>query len=600
MKFSLANIPIRFSAFSVLSIFLVLGFLTFGQSISHPFVHDDLASIVNNPDIARWNNLSTYFLNPSALFRSGPNINLYYRPLSDIFSKSEYFFFGLNPRGYHVINILLHVLNSFLIFYLLNLVMREKKIALGVALLFLIHPSQTESVTYISGVSDLLFSLFCIGGLIFYILSVWQERKYAQNILYGLFLLIFAVALLIKEQSVALLFLVILFEAFIQDKAKELPKTKFVRLSGAFIIFLGYLLLRQKALGSALPSLLAYKGEWMLKLLSVPRILLTYLRIILFPVDLHFYRTVDILKPVLWPWLGFLLCLILIVLLLRAMPKAQLNFGFFAIAWFFAVLLPVCVVPMLAEYSYAWTPEHFLYLPLAGFFLFVVLSAQILIKRFFKQKAAIASVSIFLTFGALLSVITIKQNSFWKDEETLFKRSLKAEDQLGRVHTLLAKTYFEKGKQNYAIEEYKQALRIMNDYAAKAKTKIARDFYLELIKEIHMDLAMVFSVKRNFQEAIKELQSALSFDPSNSAIHNNLGLNFLYAQQLKEAKAHFQEAIRLDAANVRAMSNLAVCYIQSHQEARAKELLRQALAIDNNFLPAKENLNRLMDSQNPK
>src|SRR5204862_8173167 len=94
--------------------------------------------------------------------------NPYWRPGLEIFYGIQYHLFGLNPQGYHFTNILLHVINSSLIFYCLKTILRRPGMALTVALLFLLHPVQSEAVACVSGISNLLYGLVCLLSCLFY------------------------------------------------------------------------------------------------------------------------------------------------------------------------------------------------------------------------------------------------------------------------------------------------------------------------------------------------------------------------------------------------------------------------------------------------
>src|SRR3989344_1889229 len=147
-------------------IFFILGMAIYANSLFNPFFGDDFHQIKNNPSIHSVLRIPSLFLKGTFNDGSGNQINNYYKPLLSTTYSLIYFFFGDNPFGYHLIQILVHIVNSFLI-YLLFSKFFEKKISFLLSLLFLTHPINTEAVVYISNLQDPLFFLFGMVALIF-------------------------------------------------------------------------------------------------------------------------------------------------------------------------------------------------------------------------------------------------------------------------------------------------------------------------------------------------------------------------------------------------------------------------------------------------
>jgi hypothetical protein len=154
--------------FHVILILTVLGLLAFGNAVNHPFVHDDVVFIQQNPSLADLN-LGNIFFQTSGPDNKLSMINKYYRPLLELINRVLYRVVGMNPHGFHFFNVLLHILNSFLIYCIIHFVISNKRFSLVTAILFLLHPVQNEAVACISGISNLVFSSLCL-------MSFW--RKY--------------------------------------------------------------------------------------------------------------------------------------------------------------------------------------------------------------------------------------------------------------------------------------------------------------------------------------------------------------------------------------------------------------------------------------
>ena len=464
------------SSFRIFLILCLLGLIAYGHALSYPFVHDDRGFIVENPQINQWGNLSSYFLQPSKLFQVSPISSSYYRPLLDILYKIEYFLFGKNPAGYHLVNIIIHIFNSFFIYRIFCYILKRSLVPFILAVIFLIHPVKSGSVVIIVGISDLTYSFFCL-------LSFWLyvKKRYTFSLLAFLF------AIFAKEQAIILPFLICVYEIYLERTSHSLLKKGFLRLSGFFLILIAYVIFRKTILGVSLPLLGDNMTELTLRLQSIPAVLLMNIKVLLFPFDIHFFRVTDILMPAaLHSWILLLVC-ILAAILIWKLPAQEKQAGLFGLGWFLILLLPTLnLVPLFMEYSYIWTPEHFLYLPMAGFFLFVILAMKhILIKLRFREKKI--AFFLILVLGCYLA-ITWKQNSYFQSEIKLLQRAVDYEPRFGRLRAWLGNAYVGAGQFDRAIAEYQKALQIMISYENKTNGP-AREFYIQFVKELQIKIA---------------------------------------------------------------------------------------------------------------
>ncbi|MBI3314842.1 MAG: hypothetical protein HYZ86_02715 [Candidatus Omnitrophica bacterium] len=445
---------------------VLVGCLFYANAVAHPFVHDDLVFIVRNPAISRLDNIAGIFLGPSG----AAGINTYYRPVLELVDRLEYRFFGLDPSGYHAFNVLVHAANGVLVFFLLSRLGASRALAWGLSAIFLVHPAQSESVACIAGISNLASAFFILTCLYFYASrrTVWAMAAFV----FGLFT---------KESTVVLPLLLIVMDRLYIGGSIGRTWTRagpFAALASVFLV------LRQYLTGADLAgSVLASPGELTLRILAIPRTLLTYGKIIAWPDDLHYYRNTDILAPNAWAFA--LLGLIILTGFwwfrrLNANDKRTVVFG---AGWFFLFLLPVLnVVPLINEYSFILTAEHFLYLPIIG----VLLIGAVVLSRWTVSSSV--RKGLFAVVFAAFGVTTIGQNTFWKGEVPLFERMVRFEPRFGRGHILLAKAYDADHRYDLAKRHYMIALDIMQGYAARARDTTARDVYLGFIRDIQMDL----------------------------------------------------------------------------------------------------------------
>jgi len=234
-------------------------------------------------------------------------------------------------------------------------------------------------------------------------------------------------------------------------------------------------------MGHALDFGAGSSTELFLRLASIPKIILVYIGLSVLPLGLHFYRSHNILEPYVGSWILLFLTIILVVLLLRSMQREERAPAFLGLGIFMVSILPTLnILPLVLEYSYIFTAEHFLYFPLIGLLIFYF-SVGVFITR--KLKVSLNGTVWLLVITVCFMVLTFKQNTFYQSESVLFERSLKYEPQLSRVHFLLAEAYLHEERFDEAIEESQKALSILNEYVAKVNDSQVKTHYLFLISK---------------------------------------------------------------------------------------------------------------------
>ncbi len=514
------------------------GLLAFFNAIRHPFVHDDVIFILNNPHITELGSWVEAFRVPAA---SG-GINTYYRPVLEVLYRFEYHLFGPHPFGFHFFNVIVHIINGLLLFGLIQRLGLREAAAWVIACVFLIHPVQTEAVSCISGISNLWMTLGILLALHAY-LNQWYTAS----------LLCFAMAFLSKEQAVMFVPLVIVIDYARGEK--NFRSWFFLSVAACALLWL-----RQSVTGaSLLKDIMVSPGELYLRLAAIPRDIGMYLRLIFCPYDLHYYRSTNILQSDSIAWILALIFILGIFYVIHRWPGAltgprpggpqarrMLILGF---GWFLAALLPVLnIVPLINEYSFILTPEHFLYLPIVGILIVVVSAADYFLKHFRKLLLGI------VVGGCLL--LTWYQNTFWNSEIVLFERMLRFEPDFGRGHLLLAKAYYFNGRPQEADEHFEKAFTIMSTYAKKAFNLTAEKFYLGFVKEILFDWAQNDSTRGYWIGALDKYKRAAVIDGKDASLYNNMAFVYLHWGDKKDAYLSLEQALRIDPSFAQARRNL--------------------------------------------
>ena len=600
----LVNIHNRINQLSQLHIVLVLtglGLLAYANAIHHPFVHDDVVFIQKNPYINDLN-FKHLFIQTTVPDETFPLVNQYYRPLLELVNRGLSRIVGLNPHGFHFFNILLHIANGFLVYNLIRFITDNKNgLSLAIATLFLLHPVQNEAVACISGISNLIFALLCFISFYAYLISTHGEKEKGKPFLYGISLIVFFLALLAKEQSVVLPFLILVYEiCFRNGSFQEMVKKYWRAVAGFFIVLAGYFLLRKILFGFAITPVIDSEGEIWIRLLAMPRTLLTYLGLMFFPHDLHYYRSQDILLPFLGPLLLTLAVIFIFIFIIGYVPKPQKKWMIFGLAWFFISLLPTLnIIPLINEYSKVLTAEHFLYVPLIGMLLYVLGLGHYWVHRKREEQRFALS---FIGLAVLMAVFmgqTIKQNTYWRGEIPLFEHTLYYEKDFGRVRLLLSKAYATAGRFDDAIAEGRKALAIMQDYERKVQREEIKRFYLNFIEEIHYHLGYCLSLLGDAEGSLAEFKEVLNLAPENQVIHYTLGLNYLKLNDLKSAIVHLEKSLELNKDDLMTMNSLAICYQEVGRDAEAERFLRTIAAKDSSSISAQENLKRFLQKKGP-
>jgi len=601
IKAWLASRLIQFGFMDVSIILVLVGFLLYGHVIHYPFVHDDYIFIVGNLDLQRWDHLKSIFLSPSFSFPDNPSVvNSYYRPVLDVVNKILFLVFERIPRGYHLFNIVLHIFNSLWVYWLVVYFSKRKFLAFGLSFLFLIHPVQTEAVCAIAGVSNLLSSFFCFTSLFFYLKRDDFHSAGERGIFLVLSLLFFSFGLLTKESAMALPLVLIFYEFILHDMLQQKNNcfSKFFAIISFFVLLIAYVVFRHFIIRQALPDIGANLNEFGMRLASIPETLLMYMRILVFPIDLHYYRSVDILKFSILPTIILILFSILTVALLARFPKQEKHLACFGLGFFLITLSPMLnIVPLINEYSLILTSEHFLYFSCFGFFLFIFIVARQMFNLIFKSHAREVLGIVFVFVSVIFFFIAKEQTRYWQGEIPLFRRTLEYHPNFGRVRILLARAYYFEQHYEAAGKEYTKAIAIIGDYFKKTKGFSAQGTYRLLLKEAHFELAHCYEALGRVDQAIDEYRRAEEMDPSDDRIYNNMGINYLYQENLEEAAVCFEKALALDPKNVMALNNLAFYYLQTGKLERAEDMVRQVLVLDPESVSAQKNLEEVLKAQ---
>ena len=569
---------------SVVVLLGALTFLVYANSLPNEFVFDDGPLIVNYPKIRSISNI------PRILGARGRPA---YRPLRTVTLAVDYFLFGPNPVGFRAVNITFHALNAALVFFLFRALLKNPRPALLAAILFAVHPIQTESVAYISGRRDLLFALFYLLGFASYV----RYRETDRNRYLFLAGFAYLLSLLSKEMAITLPILCIAYDVVRSIPSAEADKAlppwqaaaegirtairrhKVLYAVGAtcLLLILWYYVYyanpsRQRTM---------YGGGLGPTLLTGSRIVVHYIKLLIFPITLNAdysynafpisssladARVIVALMILAGAWWGIYRLL------------AYDRWAAFGGLWFFITLLPVSqIIP-----HHEMMAEHYLYLPSAGLFL----TAGLLLERSLTQdRRRVAIVAGFALVVASLGVRTVVRNRDWRDSETIWTKTIRTAPGSARAHNNVGEIALRKGRFREAYREFREAIRIEPD------NSVNRD-----------NFGVVLLRHGLFDEAEREFSEALRIRPSFVKPQVNLGLVHLNRGQLDEAEREFRKA--LEFTHVRRkrigrkfratiLNNLGIVLALKGNRGEAEQQFKDAVRLSPKYAEARANLGKV-------
>lgn len=517
-----------FSNYLVVLLFIIIGFLLYVNTFLNQMFWDDDDFVLNNQFIKNWRYFSKLF--SENVIAGASLLSNYWRPiLLSVFSLEWHLWQEWVP-GYHFINTSFHIADAILLFFILFYIFKNRWLAIFTALVFLVHPLQTEAVTYVSGLGDSLSVFFIFLGFLFYLKFRISGKLLFKSGLYFLSLLMYILALMSKETAIIMPALLLIADFFFcgqdekisfRDKLKKIGKAIW-----PFFVLAGIYILLRATILNFINTFNLYNEEniftsnFYVRLFTFFRILTVYFGLLFWPFNLHMERSVEIatsLNSVSVIFGGFIFLGLLILAFTKFKRFPILSFG---ILWFFIGLAPTSnlLIPINGLLY-----EHWLYLPLIGIFLILIWLGQFLGKRYNLQKILLGISIIFLIF---FSFLTIDRNKDWRDPITFYNQTLK-----------------------YAPNSY----RIINN------------------------LGMAYNEKGDYEQAEKTYQKAINLDPANSVAYHNLGNTYQKTGKINLAIENFKTAILLNPKFIFSYNALVKLYLENKNYQEARKVLENYL-----------------------
>jgi tetratricopeptide (TPR) repeat protein len=626
------------------ALMVVLSAVTvYRNSLSGPFIYDDAPSITNNPTIRHLWPLAPVLSPPTVAGVGG-------RPLVNLSLAINHALGGSAVRGYHLLNLSVHVLAGLALLGVTRRTLRLRSrpprsrvegparpqpeirrrldaaalpLALAAAVLWTVHPLQTEAVTYVSQRTESLMGLFYLLTLYAFI----RGTESSPGLWHSLAVAACLAGVACKEVMVTAPLLVLMYDrTFVAGSFREAWRRHwrmYLGFAGTWLV-LGLLMtgLSHRGVGYGLGA------TWWAYGMTECQVVMRYLALAVWPhpLVLDYGPDLESRITIIAPYAALLAGLVAATIV-GVWRRPVL--GFFGV-WFFAILAPASSVVPVAVQPMA---EHRMYLPLAAVLAAGAAGLYILAGR--------RSLVIGLALGAGWGCLTLQRNETYRTELAIWADTVAQAPDNARAHNNLGLILFQAGRLDEALDHYEQAVRLKPGYADGQGNYGCALFRAGRIPEAldHLETALRIrpdSAEANYnlgnalfqlgqrEEGIALCETALRLDPDSAEAHYNLG-NMLYqdgrreegsrhyqnALQLKpdyakahinlgnalaeagrwdEAMAHYAEALRLQPDSANAHNGLGSILLQLGRLPEAQTHFEQALQIRPDYAPARRNL----------
>lgn len=548
-----------------IALIILIGVLAYSNTFKVPFVLDDNLCLLHNPVLGRF----TLLFDLDNFQRYGIIEDL---RNSLVTRCVTYATFALNFKlhgfwlpGYHAINLLLHIANACLVYFLVQRIGKRSDVdtthvsflslALLTALLFVVHPVATNAVTYTVQRFALLATFFCLLALLGYQLAATTHRTGLRRCSYVAALTATILAMYSKEIAYTFPVLLTLYDFTFLDGTL---RTRIRRLTPFLLtmLLLPFTVIKL----STISAVTARNAEKALELANLGhvsrsdyaitqlRVVVTYLRLMIWPTELNLDYDYPLYTS-LWQssilWSGFLLIMLVgsgIYLLLRSRTPNEpacntARLVGFGILWFFLTLAMESSFIPLDDLIF----EYRLYLPSVGFLLAVVAGAHAISRPCWRINRGSR-----MLFGGIVAMIvvvlahaTYSRNQVWRDPVALWEDNIRKSPNKVRPHISLASTFFMQGRNAEAVSQVLLARSLTGANWVD-----------------HYNLATLCNALDMFDEAIEEIKTVIVSEPQTAYYHGVLGQLYLNRGDIANAITAFKIALQLEPENPETQSIL--------------------------------------------
>lgn len=535
--------------------------------LDNGFVWDDDDYVTANPTLRSADGLRRIWLEPGAVPQ--------YYPLTFTTLWIDYQIGGLNPFGYHLVNVLLHGLSAVLVWLVLRALHVPGAWLAGA--LFAVHPVHVESVAWITERKNVLSGALYLGAMLAYLrfagfgdAAQAEPRDARSGALYALSLALFVCGLLAKTVVCTLPAALLLILWWRRGRAvtrEIVPLLPFFAIG--LVLALVTVEVERRFVGAA-------GADWQLsfveRCLIAGRAVWFYLGKLVWPSPLVFFYprwTID--ASAAWQYAFPLAALAVAAILLALYRRIGLG-PFVAFAFFVATLGPalgfVDVFPM----RYSFVADHFQYLASLGPIVLAAALATLLARRAQRNARHVAT-AVGVVVVAVLAVLTARQSEAYRDLRTLWEDTLAKNPGAWMAHNNLGLLHMSEGRPETALAHYRAAIGVKPDDAFA-----------------YNNLGHTLATLGRMDEAVRALEQAVRIEPRNVEAWSNLGNAHAARQRWDDALAAYQRALEVRPSFADAWGNVGNVFFLTGRRDDAIGAYERALALDPGFADARRNL----------
>ncbi|MEW6080026.1 MAG: tetratricopeptide repeat protein [Thermodesulfobacteriota bacterium] len=530
-----------------LSVLIAICLAVFANTLANDFVWEDTQVVSDNPHIRSLRNIPLFFTARHWREDRSSSPDTGFRPIRETSFAVDYRLGGLQPIGFHLTNMLLHVVNVVLAYFLALMLTATGRgeprgedagqkgflsPAFLAALFFALHPVHVESVAYIKNRSDLLAFAFYQAAFLLYLLHRSRTGKTNAILFYCASLLGFMGALGSKPMAATLPLILALYVVCFPG---ERPAgRRFAGLIPFFGLALIWFWLQKDFLIAAGSDTTGFDPGSRRHIWTILATLGWYLDKLVWPAPLSiahlFHPPRTLLDPAVLLTLATLAALLLVMVRTFSAQRSM----FFGLAWVLITLLPVANILVLELRPIA---EQRLYILSFGFCLVLGLifsRIPALIKRTGISEAMAFRLS-WVTAGIICAVYgthTVQRNLEWRDSVSLFESAVRHSPDLAWAHNNLANALKETGRLDEALDHYRRALALKPDQPLA-----------------HNNIGAILGEQGKLDEAVVAFEAALRLQPHQAMTIDNLGLAFIRQGRLADGIEYFRKAVVLEPQN---------------------------------------------------
>jgi tetratricopeptide (TPR) repeat protein len=490
-----------------------------------------------------------------------------YFPLVYSTLRLEYAMWGLNPTGYHIVNVCLHILNALLVWRLLQrLAIPGAWLAAAV---FALHPVQVETVAWVTELKNTESTLFYLLALLAWMNFCGGKSRW----FYALAILFCALALFAKTTACtlpAVMLLVLWLKNEPVNGRRIWQMTPFLVMGLAMgLVSIWW----EKHLDNYLPKY-HLTGGLPDRLLIATHAVWFYAGKLFWPANLTFSYPHWNINAGDWRQYAWAACCLGIAVLLFASRRFLGRGPAVAAIFFVAVLSPMLGFIPLYTFYFTFVADHYQYLACLGLVALSVATSARLLEKW--QVGRGTQLALAFSLLLVLGTLTWHQCGAYQNLETLWTDTLKKNPQSWMAHTNLGRLLAQLGNFSEAESNYLEALQINPDE-----------------EDIHYNYGNLLARTGRLDDAVTQYQQALRLAPTMAALHNNLGAVLLKQKLTDDAIAHFRQAIFYNPDYVDAHYNLGNALSAEHKLDEAVAEYEQVLRLEPDYELAKKHLRAL-------